>query len=348
MWNNWIGRRIRRAGRTQLWCGVALCALAAVVARVGRDRFYDTLAGPTAVDATSLASPEAAGKLWHRTVTFTSDTVTDTGETVSPPGKPDRILARYLAVRAGDRWLLTLVPPDHEGNIFTGMVTAPGFKLDSERFLPFQLDETLIPDRPAVTGLLFLVVFLATGLVLAARGLWLLRHPEAHPLAGALARFGQPAEVAGAIGRSGQPLRLGPVEFAGDWFICQAPRTGWTVFRVDDLVWVHALIETVNRTPLHRIKLYDRTGVMFTGRGRRDVIEAVLATVTARAPWLVVGWDERVAKQWQEDPASLVPRVEERREELRARAAGQSQPQGEVAGGPADAPPSFPLTNPSE
>jgi hypothetical protein len=102
--------------------------------------------------------------------------------------------------------------------------------------------------------------------------------------------------------------------------VCHSPRTGYTVFRFDDLVWVHQLVETVNRTPLYRIKLYDRRGAMFTGRGRQDAIEAALAAVTRKVPWLVVGWDERVARQWQEDPASLVARVEERREELRARA----------------------------
>jgi hypothetical protein len=341
MWNNWIGRRIRRAGRTQLWCGVALCALAAGIARVGRDRFYDTLAGPTTVDAEGLLAADAAGRLHLRAITFSSDTVHDTGAALGSPSRRDKIQARYLAVAAGDRWLLVKAPVDHEGSSFTGLVTdlntdertkvIAGFArargIDPAQFLPFQLDETLVPDRPAVAGLLFLVVFLGTGVVLTAVGLRRLRRPETHPLARALERFGPPAEVADAVGRSGQPLRVGPIEFSGDWFVCQAPRTGWTVFRVDDLVWVHALQETINRTPLYRVKLYDRGGVMFVGRGRKDVIEAAVATVTAKAPWLVVGWDERVAKEWQADPASLVPRVEERREELRARAAKQPESQ---------------------
>lgn len=340
MWNNWIGRRIRRAGRVQLWCGVALCTLAAGIARFGRDRFSDTLAGPAVVDAEVLSSADAPGKLHHRAVTFTTDTVHDTGYVLGPTNRPGKIQARYLAVRAGERWLLAKVPADHEGNSFTGLVTdvsseersraiasfARDHGVDAALFLPFLVDETLVPDRPAVTGLLFLVVFLSTGIVLSLSGLRRLRRPETHPLARALSRFGPPAEVADAIDRSGQPLRLGPIEFAGDWFICQAPRTGLTVFRADDLVWVHALVETVNRTPLHRVKLYDRTGVVFTGRGRQDVIEAVVATVKAKLPWLVAGWDERVAKEWRDDPASLVPRVEERREELRARAVKQAEP----------------------
>ena len=77
--------------------------------------------------------------------------------------------------------------------------------------------------------------------------------------------------------------------------------------------------------------LYDRHGVKFIGAGRAGEIDTVVAAITERLPWLVVGWDERVEKQWREDPASLVPRVTERREELLARRqAGSGAP---AAGG---------------
>jgi hypothetical protein len=167
--------------------------------------------------------------------------------------------------------------------------------------------------------LFFFTVFVVPGLVLLAIGLRRLVRPETHPLAKALERFGRPAEIAETIDLSDRPLRLGPIELAGDWLICNSRQSGYVVFRVSDLVWIHQLIETVNRTPLHRIKLYDRLGKMFIGGGRPDVIGALAAAVTGKVPWLVIGWDERVDKQWKEDAASLVPRVEERRQELMQR-----------------------------
>jgi hypothetical protein len=333
MWNNWIGQRIRRRGRMLLYWGLLLCAASTGMALAYRGHFAASLAGPHHASAEDLASPEIVDQLARRAVVFDADEVRDTGAVVSYARRKDIVRSRYLVVPASEHWLLLKVPPAHEGNSFTGYlvrndsderdhVIAPfavANHIDPQRFLPYQLDVTVDTSRGLVAGLFFAMALLLPGLVLVAVGLRRLRHPETHPLARALQRFGSPAEIANTIDVAGQPLRLGPIEFADDWLICHAPRSGYTVFRCDDLVWVHQLIETVNRSPLHRIKLYDRQGVTFAGGGRADVIEAAVAAITRKVPWLVFGWDERVAKQWREDPASLVPRVEERREELRAR-----------------------------
>ena len=79
--------------------------------------------------------------------------------------------------------------PFMPASTFTGLVTdvsseertraIPSFArdhgVDAALFLPFQVDETLVPDRPAVTGLLFLVVFLSAGIFLSLSGLRRLR-----------------------------------------------------------------------------------------------------------------------------------------------------------------------------
>ena len=186
------------------------------------------------------------------------------------------------------------------------------------------LDDTLDTTRGLVVGLFFLTVFLAPGLVLTALGVRRLLRPDTHPLARALRRFGPPAEVANAIAAADPPQRRGPVELVGDWLLCESPRTGYTVFRANDLVWVHKMVETAGGRPLHRVKLYDRLGMGFEGRGSEEEIEATVAAVTQRLPWLVVGWDERVAQQWRDDPASLVPRVEEQRREWEERVSRRS------------------------
>jgi hypothetical protein len=181
-----------------------------------------------------------------------------------------------------------------------------------------------------VVGLFFLIALLLPAFALIAFGLRRLYWPAAHPLARALARFGPPAEVADSIHGSIAPLRIGPIEFSGDWLVCNSATSGNVVFRKDDLLWVHKVDVSVMGTTSHRLKLYDRLGIRFEGSARPDVLERAVAAITERFPWLIVGWDERVHKQWIDDPASLVPRVEERRGELRARA--QTEPGAPATG----------------
>jgi hypothetical protein len=320
-----------------LW-GLLFLVGAAGIAWKARDNIALGLAAPLVVDADRLTAADAAGLLEHRLITFTTPEVVNTLVTESYVNRRDRVLARYFVVRAGDRWLLIKGTADQQGDTFTGLLTdispseteraigafARSREVDPARLLPFLLDCTLDTSRGLVVGLFFLAVFLVPGLVLTGLGLWRILRPEGHALARALRRFGPPAEVAVAIDRSGQPVRVGPLEFAGDWLVCRSPRGAWIVFRHDDLLWVHKLVETVNRTTYHQVKIYDRLGAVFVGGGQSEEMDAVVDALTERNPWLVVGWDERVEKQWREDPASLVPRVEERREELRQKALGQA------------------------
>jgi hypothetical protein len=337
MWNNWIGRRIRDDGRTQLCWGVLLCVGAAGIGWAARGNFSQGLARPDPVDAEDLAAPEIVDRVDRHSIMFTTPEVIDTEVTLSFSNRRDKILSRYLIVRAGDRWILVKARPDDRGPSFAGFIGGisqeeiakvivpfcEDHEVDRKLILPFCLDGTVDTSRGVIVGLLFLIAFLVPGLVLTGRGLRRLMSPETHPLARALQRFGPPGEIADAIGWPGEQLRLGPIEFAGDWLVCKSPRSGLTVFRCDDLVWVHKLVVTVNRTQTHRIKLYDRLGVRFEGSGRADLIELAVAAITQRLPWLVVGWDERVEKQWIDDAASLGPRVEERRQELLQRAPGR-------------------------
>jgi hypothetical protein len=341
MWNNWLGRRIRDGARRLLLLGVLLCIGAAGIGWRARRNISDALTTPPSVDAAELAAelsqPELAARLVRRPVTVqTPEAVNTWASTVG--GRRGDTKAHYFALRAGDRWLLAKAPVPHEGTSFTGTLVdvsadeldrvivpfAQDNKVDTQLFLRALLDGTIDSARGLVVAVLFTGLFLVPGLILIAVGLRRLRRPENHPLARALRRFGTPAEVANAIAPADPPLRRGPIEFVGDWLLCESPRTGYTVFRAGDLVWVHRLIETVGNRPLHRVKLYDRLGMRFEGRGNEQEIEAAVATVTERLPWLVVGWDERVAQQWRDDPASLVPRVEEQKQAWQERTSRQN------------------------
>jgi hypothetical protein len=333
MGNNWIAGRIRERGRMALLWGLVFLAGAAGIAWKSREAIALGLAQPHPVSADDLASPETVDRLAGRPVTVESDEVVDTGVMEGYANRRDRVLARYLVVRVGDHHLLVKASASHQGNRFAGLLTGISsaelekavtpfiheHSLREGSFLPAQLNCTVDTSRGLVVGGFFIALFLAPGIFWTGLGMWRLLRPQSHPLARALQRFGRPAEVADAIGQSGQPVRVGPVEIAGDWLVCRSRQSGVVVFRNDDLVWIHKLLETVNRRSLHRVKIYDRNGMRFVGAGSADEIDAVVAAITERLPWLVVGWDERVDKQWKEDPASLVPRVAERREELLAR-----------------------------
>ncbi len=336
MWDNWIGRRIRGGGRVLLLAGLFLCACAGVVGWLTRYALADGLVGPVPLDAGQLLGLGPGG----RSVTFDAPGAVDTGATAGHDRRPGVVAARYFAAPVEGRWVLVKTPAGHQGSSFTGTpdsigrdererVTQPFARdndFDEGLFLPVRVDGTRDIGRDAGAALFFVVAFLGSGLVLVGLGLRRILRPQTHPLAKALARFGPPAEVAAEVDAGPRPLRLGPVEIAGDWLVCHSRQSGCVVFRTDELVWVHKLVVTINGKDSPRLKLYDRRGVRFEGGGKADAVDAAIAAVTNRVPWVVVGWDERVERQWADDAASLVPRVEERRQELLERAARRTEP----------------------
>jgi hypothetical protein len=200
---------------------------------------------------------------------------------------------------------------------------APALK---DVLLPYVVDATREFQTHTVLLLGLVALVGVPGVWLVVQALLRSARPGRHPIAKALRRFGKPAEVAAAIERErgeNEPGQLGPVELAGRWLLCRSLGKGFQVFRLDDLVWVHKAVITVNGVPNYWAKLYDRDGVHFAVRADQKKIDALLGLLVQSVPWVLAGYAPELERAWQSNPQGIVAAVEQRRMEYEQ---GASEP----------------------
>jgi hypothetical protein len=332
MWNTWIGGRIRRGNRAfQLW-GLFFLVVAAGIGLLMRYAVYNFFAGPFPVNMGTLRAIKDPDDAKRYFVTFAVDKVQKTGIGLQD-SKSKATYSEYVVVKAEDRFLLIELPTDHAGLTVTGTIGKPS-KDEQEKVLAVLENQVpgvksaLLPfivcargysfQAGVISGLVGLAVLVGLGLWLVSIGVRRTRRPERHPLGRALERFGPLTEVAEAIdrdSRTGQCLRLGPVEFRGRWLICT--RFGnCKIFQLDNLVWVYKKIVRVNGFPVYWVKFHDCQGESFEVNETQARVDGVIAAVNVVTPWLISGYDERLAAIWKKDPTALVAAVKDRQRQF--------------------------------
>ena len=299
MWDNWLGRRIRRNNPRRAWLGCLVLALFACHAYWLRATLNDIRSGPTPVSLDELSRIKNPDGLDFSHVAFDAGQLADTG---FRHAKWDE---HYFLCRAGVGYFLVIAPSSQTDGQVTGFIC----RADSEarhvraalkkgwpplagEFLPFSVDTT---RKMTVSLWLRFVVLLPlplwAGWIFAfAIRRWL--DPSRHPIARALARFGRPAEMAARIEEEAggaAPIRIGPVEVLGNWMLCQDFPARWRIFRLDELVYAEKHILVWNFFFVYRwVSLKDRTGVEFSVSAGEAGIEQILAFLSSQARWVVI------------------------------------------------------------
>lgn len=328
-----VDQNIRRCNRNLLITGaiivLALLGLTAFNARY----FYNFFLGPFAVDGPALATtanPAAATKYF---VASKGDKVIKTGFKEVTSGT---VTADFVALGVGGRLLLVKSPAGHTGAEFTGALVEIPENIDSqfirevERqrqgmrdvFLPVMLDATGFRG-PGYWGLGIGVPLLAFGVWSLVKAGKRMANHDAHPIIGALARFGPPRNVVTAIDAEAkdgaQTTSIGRLTLTPSWLL---HATGYwiTILRCDEVVWVYKRITKhyTNFIPTgksYAVIICSRDGRSLEVICRQRKVDGMLKELGRRWPWILIGHSDDMAAAWNSNCDAVIRVVDARRQQ---------------------------------
>ncbi len=348
MWQGYFGRQIRRANRNLLMANTLLLFGLLLVTGMSWRYLYNFFSGPFFVDANELVSVPNPNWLRKYFVNVHGERSISTGaRQVTRKNGSETVNAYYLALVVKDRLLLVKTPAADRATDFTGgLVDIPGdaqasivARLEQKypelkgRFLPMMLDATGFRDS-GYWGLAICVPLFLLAIWNLSKGLVRSSNPQAHPIAKALKRYGEPTVVAMRIeselraeGMSGDP---GSAYVTRSWFVY--PTTyGVAIAQLGDIAWAYKKItrHSVNFIPTgktYEVMVWDRSGKSISISGKQDRVELVLLSLAKRAPWVVFGFNKQLEQLWKKSRAEFLAAVDKRKAAPPVAAAAAEKP----------------------
>jgi hypothetical protein len=349
MWNNVVGRHIRRTNRNLFLANALLLAGVVATVGVGWNYWYNFLLGPFWMDRADVAAltRNQLDRLDRQYVTVDGQkviptTVTDVRRQLDKYTKREissEVTARYSFLVVDDKLLLVKhAPNDTVGTHCSGWLQAAPDDVRTGIIIK------AIAEEPALNGVILPALLYANGsriggyaglAGLALVGLfagWNLskavgrtNRPDRHPAARALLRYGVPDDVAAAIGAEADD-RAECAEFNGatltkSWLLLPS-RFGLAVKHLGDTVWTFKAVTKHSYNGIPTGKTYaavycDRHG------GRRSIpvrteqqAEELVLAIVRRVPWTLAGYTPELEQHWNSRRAALVAAVDERRQQL--------------------------------
>lgn len=155
---------------------------------------------------------------------------------------------------------------------------------------------------------------------------WRQARPHWHPAARVLARFGGCDGVNSAItqeiDRGTHTLRMGHSLLTPSWLL-QESRYGLEVVHFSELAWCYPKVtkHSVNLMPTgtsHAAVVCHRRGSLEVAAVDETHAQTFVQELQRRAPWILVGYDKELARQWHANPGSVCQAVATRREQYDA------------------------------
>jgi hypothetical protein len=191
------------------------------------------------------------------------------------------------------------------------------------------LDATGGFETAAYVGTAISLLLLGLALRNLAKVAAVAKDPAAHPLAKALAKFGDPESVADDIEleleADARPVKIGRVTLTRSW-ILHGAIFGVGVLRAEDVAWAFVVQHktksyfiTVHTS--YGIRIFGRDGTKIEAKASQGDAARAVAEVGRRAPWALIGYSGEVKKRWDKARAAFVAGVDARRAELEKKAA---------------------------
>jgi hypothetical protein len=344
MWDNLIGRLIRRSIFSLMVWNFAFLFFLAIAAYGMKAYWINFFAGPMPLGHDALltvrdanlneyfVSVECAGAVDSGLREFTTFKQND-GSVRSRAAT-----AKYQVLEVGEKLLIAKSPIDDPAirKRATGkLVNLPdplrnelsrayGRRTDvdvlNESVLPVMLDTSnyrSIGWKMLALGLPAMLLCVWNVIKAARR----LGNHDLHPLAKVMRRFGEPSEVACHIEResAGEKMHMiGGAIFTRSWLIRS------TMFSVDlvhlaDAAWMYkSRISTylygVPAGTSFGTVLCDIRGKAFSFRLSDSQCDAFIIAVSHRVPWILVGFDDKLQQLWKKNKQAIYDMVESRRQ----------------------------------
>jgi hypothetical protein len=346
MWDRYLGRQLRRANRNLIALN-ALVVLAVLVAALAANRYlYNFFFGPFRVDHETLADAEGPDDLYRYFITLDvslEPAVIGKGfqrpaGQKNQPGD-EQITAEYAVVPIypGDQLRLLLVrkAPGTLGKRVTGYLADIPPDVRAKILEPWERETRSLKGATLTAFLLDTGNFrgpgyweVAVGLPLLVLGLWNVTrgvgralNPERHPLIAGLRRYGSPTEVMasiqGEVEQETPNARPSETVVTRSW-VLQPTWFGLKIVHLEEVVWVYKKVtrHSTNGIPTgttHAAVIHQRNGraVEITGSDRGS--DLVLQRIYHSAPWILAGFDARLADLWKNNRPALLGIADQRR-----------------------------------
>jgi hypothetical protein len=150
-----------------------------------------------------------------------------------------------------------------------------------------------------------------------ALGAWLIRvlNPSAHPIYKRLERYGDPRELAQQVNQEFAGARPADTTHFGENWLAQGDTYGLSLVPWGDVAWLHIYTNARNGLQTNYVRVWSRDGKQFVALAGMHKEEAMrlLSELHARAPWAEVGFSRELQRQWNNQRAEFVDRVDGRK-----------------------------------
>lgn len=341
MWDNYIGRQIRRCNRNLLAVNLLLLAGLAVYAHANGRYLLNFFSGARVISPAELAAVRDPDELRQFFVRVEGEKSFDTGvqyleqeiDNDTKQVKSSTVKAEYHVLGLGGKFLVVKTDPGDTGTVYKGaLVRMPGDVYGSvvasavhdeprlkDMFLPVMLNANDYREEGWWTLGLGLPLLLLIGWNLSK---WQKRATDFvnHPIYKRLQSFGQPEQVAQQMEtetRMAPAEKIAGVKFSGPWLF-RENFFGTDCFRLPELVWVYQKVTQhytyfIPTGKSFAAVLNDRYGWSIEIRVKKKTLEAFLGRVMRDCPWAALGFSEELKRLWASRAGEFVAAVDERR-----------------------------------
>lgn len=344
MWENVIGRHIRRINRNLILTAcVALGAVAVLAIPYQRywRNFFDGPMDATPQVLSTIHDPDAIDRYYVRVsgVDAVDSGIQDiTQEVDQTTGKvtSETVKGTYFYVHIGERFLLVESPLAAAQKEYIGpLVAVPEnlrnqiaeeLKKDnrtwSELFLPFMLDASDFTSW-GYGALITAALLIAFAVFLALKALRRTSDPASSPIAKSLSRYGDQPEVVAAnidaeVVSSGYQPDQGSLTVSQSW-ILKREAFDLKVMNMNDLLWMYQKVLTrrlygiVPISETRSVVLCDLHRSEISHQTSEEFVTKLLGEIAERAPWVVVGYTAEIDQMYKKNFHDFVKAVNQRK-----------------------------------
>jgi len=338
MWDDFIGRQIKRTNRNMFLLGtVMLAILGAILAATWRDA-YNFLLGPFPIENSELASIWSPDQPKRYFLKVQGEHLFSTGMREVESNNQSKVLAEIVALRVGDRLLLVKAPTGKHELQYTGTLVAVPAEVQTgmsrhEKDAPPEMKSPVLPFMLDATGFrtfenwlvaLGGALFGGIGLSLAGLSVRRMAQPENHPLLNKLAQYGGLQDVRMRIDSEmrseGGGEKFGALRITTNWLI-QAAAYKTNVMASRDIVWAYPKVTRHYHNGIPTGKTYsailrDSKGQSVEVSGKKDSVPKLMESLQRRLPWVLLGYNKELDGLWQKEKQKFLQLMEQRRAKL--------------------------------
>lgn len=344
MWDNFIGKQIRRCNRNLLLANLVLLGAVITYAAANSRYLGNFLSGPTDISNMDLAELRNPAERFRFLVHVRGEQSFETGiqfveqtiDKYSNNVQSTTVKAEYRILAVGHKLLVVKTAPSASGTTFTGAlvsmpptvyekVVAASIREEPQlqgMFVPAMLDTEDYADEGWWTLCIGIPL-----LILVAWNLlkWKKRVCDysCHPIYRRIACFGSAEQV---IQQMEADMRTNPVQklaganIFGPWLL-KNKFFGLACFHLPDLIWIYQKVtkHSINFIPTGKsfaALLYDRYGYSTEIQAGKKKVELFMTHIIQQCPWIAAGFSKDLENLWKSQRGVFIAAVDERRKKV--------------------------------